>query len=90
VIGISRDTLKSHARFRERHGLTFPLLSDPDHSFHEACGAWGEKKACGKTTMGVLRTTLVVGPDGRVERVYPKVRARGHAERVLQDLKGAG
>ncbi|GAB4254450.1 MAG: hypothetical protein Kow0054_15870 [Deferrisoma sp.] len=88
MIGISRDSLASHARFREKHGFTFPLLSDPDHAFHEACGAWGEKKTYGKVTLGAIRTTVVVGPDGRVERVYPKVKAKGHAERVLQDLKG--
>ena len=89
VIGVSRDSLRSHARFREKLGLTFPLLSDPDHRVMAAYGAWGEKRARGKVAEGPIRTTVVIGPDGTVERVYPKVRARGHAAQVLRDL-GAG
>ncbi len=86
---MSKDSLQSHARFRAKHGLTFPLLADPDCAVLRAYGAWGEKKMYGKTVEGTLRTTVVIGPDGTVERVYPKVKAKGHAQAVLEDLEGA-
>lgn len=86
VVGISRDSIASHARFAEAKGLSFTLLSDPDHAVHALYGAWGEKTAYGKTSEGALRTTVVIGPDGLVERVYEKVKAAGHAEKVLLDL----
>jgi len=87
VVGVSRDSLASHGKFREKHALTFPLVSDPDHALHELYGAWGEKKSYGKVTMGAIRTTVVVGPTGKVERVYPGVKSKGHAEKVLADLR---
>ena len=86
VVGVSKDSLKSHARFRDKHGLTFPLLSDPEHQVMEAYGAWGEKKMYGKVVEGTIRSTVVVGPDGSVLRTYPKVKAKGHAQQVLDDL----
>ncbi len=86
VIGISPDPPDRHVRFRTRYGLEFPLLSDPDHSVMEQYGAWGEKTMYGKKTVGVVRSTFVVGPDQRVERAWYGVRADGHAARVLAEV----
>lgn len=87
VAGISRDPADSHCRFIDKYGLTFPLLTDEDASFLTEIGAFGEKKLYGRTTKGVLRSTVVVDPKGRVIRHYQKVRAEGHVRRVLADLK---
>ncbi|HSH60544.1 MAG TPA: thioredoxin-dependent thiol peroxidase [Acidimicrobiales bacterium] len=86
VIGVSPDPAESHVRFRTRYGLEFPLLSDPDHSVMEQYGAWGEKTMYGKKTVGVVRSTFVVGPDQRVEKAWYGVRADGHAARVLAEV----
>lgn len=86
VFGISRDGAASHQKFRAKYGLTFSLLSDPDHSAMEAYGAWGEKMNYGKTTMGVIRSTLLVGADGKIEHAWYNVKADGHAEKVLAAL----
>ena len=88
IIGVSKDSLASHAKFRAKHGFTFPLLSDPEMKMLEAYGAWGEKKMYGKVSMGTIRTTVVVGPDGLVEKFYTKVKAKGHAQKVLEELRG--
>ncbi len=87
VFGISRDSLRSHGNFREKHGLNFPLLSDPDHAVHELYGAWGEKKLYGKVSLGCIRTTVLVGADGNVRKLWPKVRVKGHADAVLAELE---
>ncbi|HLI16540.1 MAG TPA: thioredoxin-dependent thiol peroxidase [Acidimicrobiales bacterium] len=89
VLGISPDPAASHRRFKERYGLGLTLLTDADHSVMEAYGAWGEKTLYGRTTLGVIRSTFLVGPDGRVERVWYGVRVDGHAEKVLAAL-GSG
>ena len=86
VLGISPDSSAKLAKFRERDGLTFPLLSDPDLSVHRAYGAYGEKMLYGKKSVGVIRSTFVVGPDGRIERAYYAVKATGHVGRLRQDL----
>jgi peroxiredoxin Q/BCP len=86
VIGVSPDPAQSHVRFRTRYGLEFPLLSDLDHAVMEQYGAWGEKTMYGKKTVGVVRSTFVIGPDGRVERAWYAVRADGHAARVLAEV----
>lgn len=83
VVGVSRDGAASHTRFRTKYDLRFPLLSDPDGAVHRAYGAWGTKSMYGKTTTGALRTTVLVGEDGRVMRVWPRVKVDGHAEAVL-------
>ncbi|HLI44115.1 MAG TPA: thioredoxin-dependent thiol peroxidase [Acidimicrobiales bacterium] len=88
VVGISPDPPVSHRRFREKHGLSVRLLSDPDHGVMERYGAWGEKVMYGRTTTGVIRTTVLVGPGGRVERTWYHVRADGHAAKVLQAVTG--
>jgi peroxiredoxin Q/BCP len=85
VLGVSRDSLSSHAKFRTKHGLSFPLLSDADATVHRAFGAWGMKTLYGKTSEGALRTTVVVGADGRIERIQ-QVKAAGDAERTLASL----
>ena len=87
-MGISKDSLASHAKFRAKHGFTFPLLADIETAMLQAYGAWGEKKNYGKVSMGTIRTTVVVGADGTVEKVYGKVKAKGHAQSVLEDIEG--
>ncbi|MFN2607867.1 MAG: thioredoxin-dependent thiol peroxidase [Acidimicrobiales bacterium] len=86
VLGISPDDAASHRRFREKYGLHFPLLSDADHSVMTAYGAWGEKTLYGRTVVGVIRSTFLVGPDGLVSRAWYNVRADGHAPKVLAEL----
>jgi thioredoxin-dependent peroxiredoxin len=86
VLGISPDPPAKLAKFREKEGITFPLLSDPDRSVLTAYGAYGEKMNYGKKTMGVIRSTFVVGADGKVERAYYGVKAAGHVERLRKDL----
>jgi peroxiredoxin Q/BCP len=86
VLGISKDAPAKLARFRDRDSLTFPLLSDPDLAVHRAYGAYGEKKLYGKAVVGVIRSTIVVGPDGTVERAYYNVKATGHVARLRNDL----
>lgn len=87
VVGISPDTVASHARFAERHDLRFDILADPDRSVIKALGAYGEKKSYGRTTEGVLRSTLLVDADGTVLDALYNVRATGHVERVLRQLR---
>ena len=87
VAGISRDPADSHCRFIDKYGLTFPLLTDADAGLLEAIGAYGEKQMYGKTVRGIIRSTVVVDPEGRVIRAYPSVKAQGHAARVLADLE---
>lgn len=86
VVGISPDDGASHRRFREKYGLAVRLLSDPAHGVMEQYGAWGEKTLYGKKSVGVIRTTVVVGADGRIERAWYHVRADGHAAKVLESL----
>ena len=84
VVGVSPDPLTSHAKFRDKHGLGFTLLSDPDHEVAEAYGVWVEKSRYGKTYMGVERSTFVIGPDGTLEQALYKVKPEGHAASVLE------
>lgn len=86
VLGISPDQPGKLARFRDKEGLTFPLLSDPDHEVQRAYGTYGEKKLYGRTTMGVIRSTFVVSPDGILEHAYHGVKATGHVARLRADL----
>ena len=86
VLGISKDTPASQKKFQEKYQLPFPLLSDPDHAVQEAWGAWGKKNMYGKMVEGCIRTTVVVGADGKVEAVYAKVKVDGHAASVLEAL----
>ena len=88
MVGVSKDSQKSHCSFIEKQALTFPLLSDTDGKLCEAFGAWGEKVNYGKKYMGIIRSTAVIGADGKVLKVYPKVSVKGHVEQVLEDLQG--
>jgi thioredoxin-dependent peroxiredoxin len=87
VLGISPDKPEKLARFRDKEGLTFPLLSDPDKAVMQAWGAWGEKTMYGKTTTGVIRSTFLVDADGNIEEAQYGVKATGHVGRLLRDLK---
>jgi thioredoxin-dependent peroxiredoxin len=87
VLGISPDKPAKLARFREKEGLTFPLLSDADRQVLTAYGAFGEKTMYGKTVTGVIRSTFVVGPDGTLEEALYNVRAKGHVAKLRKDLK---
>ncbi len=86
VLGISPDSPAKLANFRDQERLTFPLLSDPDRSVLQAYGAYGEKMLYGKKSVGVIRSTFVVGPDGKIERAYYAVKATGHVARLRKDL----
>ena len=88
VIGVSPDSLASHAKFRNKHGLTFTLLSDPDHTVAEAYGVWVEKSMYGRKYMGIERSTFVIGPDGTLEQALYKVKPAGHAESILELIGG--
>ncbi|HEX5333976.1 MAG TPA: thioredoxin-dependent thiol peroxidase [Cellulomonas sp.] len=87
VIGVSPDPVDKLARFAAEDGLTFPLASDVDRSVLEGWGAYGEKQLYGKTVTGVIRSTVVVGPDGRVELAQYNVKATGHVAKLRRDLK---
>jgi len=86
VLGISPDQPAKLAKFRDKEGLTFPLLSDPDHAVLEAYGAYGEKKLYGKTVVGVIRSTFVVDADGKIEEAMYGVKATGHVARLRTQL----
>ena len=89
VWGISPQGPESKAAFRRKYGLPFTLLADEDHSIAESYGAWGEKTNYGKTSMGIIRSSFLVGPDGRIAHAWPKVNADGHATEVLAALREA-
>jgi peroxiredoxin Q/BCP len=89
VLGVSTDDAESHRRFRERHGLPFPLLVDGDAKVATAYGAWGEKTLYGRKSIGMTRSTFVIGPDGRLLKVWKRAKAAGHGEAVLKALRAA-
>ena len=86
VVGLSRDSVASHAKFAQKYSLPFPLLSDPELSVIKAWGVWQEKKLYGKTSMGVVRTTFVIDENGTVLKVMPKVKPDSNAAEVLESL----
>ncbi len=88
VLGVSPDGVASHARFRDKFELNFPLLADPDHAVAEAYGAWREKSLYGRKSMGIQRSTFLIDADGVVRRVWPKVTVDGHDDEVLAALAG--
>ncbi len=88
VLGVSPDGVASHGKFKAKFKLPFPLLADEDHAVAEAYGAWGEKSMYGRKYQGILRTTFIIGADGRVEKVFPRVKPKGHAGEVLAALAG--
>ena len=88
VLGVSPDTVKSHVKFKEKYGLPFTLLADPEHEVAEEYGVWVEKKYLGKTYWGVQRSTFIIDKDGNVARVMHKVKPDTHADQVLAELPG--
>lgn len=86
VFGVSVDSVKSHEKFIKKHQLPFPILSDESHAVVEAFGVWVEKSMYGKKYMGTERTTFVIGPDGKIKAVFPKVKPEEHLEQVLAVL----
>ena len=86
VLGVSPDSIKSHQNFINKQNLNFTLLSDPDHKVAEAYGAWGEKSMYGKKYMGIIRSTFIIGKDGKIKHVFDKVKTAIHAEEVLEVL----
>src|SRR5215468_913744 len=87
VVGVSKDSIESHCKFIDKYGLKLPLLSDPDGKTLEKYGAWGEKNMYGKKSMGVIRSTVIVGPDGKVKKHFRKVKVDGHVEAVIDTIK---
>jgi peroxiredoxin Q/BCP len=87
VLGVSPDDAASHAAFRDKYQLNFPLLADPDHAVAEKYGAWREKNMYGKKSMGVQRSTYLIDPEGKVAKVWKRVQVDGHDEQVLEALR---
>ncbi|MBZ5536690.1 MAG: thioredoxin-dependent thiol peroxidase [Acidobacteriia bacterium] len=86
VLGMSADSLKSQSNFAAKCGVSFPLLCDEGKQILKAYGVWKEKSLYGRKFMGIERTTVIIGKDGRIRRIFPKVKVKGHAEAVLQAL----
>jgi peroxiredoxin Q/BCP len=86
VLGVSPDSEASHQKFIAKHSLPFPLLVDEDHAVAEKYGAWGEKSLYGRKYFGIIRSTFLIGPDGKVKRAWSKVKVAGHNEDVLAAL----
>ena len=86
VLGVSKDDLQSHAKFRSKYSLSFPLLSDTDGKVLEAYGVWKEKGMFGKSFLGIARTTYIIDESGRIAKVFPRVKVEGHADEVLAAL----
>jgi len=90
VLGVSTDSVESHAKFRDKQNLNFPLLADPDHAVSEKYGAWREKNLYGKKSMGIQRSTYLINGKGVVAKVWRKVNVDGHDEQVLEALRALG
>jgi peroxiredoxin Q/BCP len=88
VLGVSPDGMKSHQKFATKYSLPFTLLSDAEHKVAEAYGAWGEKVNYGRTYMGIIRSTVLIDPKGKVKHVWPKVKVKDHVSEVLSVLTG--
>ena len=86
VVGVSKDSIASHCKFRDKYKLSFPLLTDADGKVMEAYGAWGDKVMYGKKMKGIIRSTVIVDAQGRVAALFPKVKVAGHVEQVLEAL----
>jgi thioredoxin-dependent peroxiredoxin len=89
VVGVSRDSIASHCGFRDKIGIKFPLLSDPELSTHRAYEAWGMKTMYGKKVEGVIRSTFLISPKGKIARVFRGVKVDGHADKVIAALEEA-
>jgi len=87
IFGVSADSVKTQARFKEKYKINFTLLSDPDHKMIEGYGFWRPKKFMGRVFKRIVRSSVLLGPDGKVERVWDSVKAKGHANEVLDELE---
>ena len=87
VVGVSRDPMARHVKFTTKYGLKVPLASDEEGAISDAFGTWGEKSLYGRKYMGMARATFLIGPDGVVRKVWPKVKVAGHAEEVLAAVR---
>jgi len=87
VLGISADTPESHKKFAEKYNLNFTLLSDPDKEVIQKYGVWKEKNMYGKKTFGIVRTTFIIDEEGKIRKIYNNVKADGHAQKVIEDIK---
>lgn len=88
VVGISKDSVKSHKKFADKHSLNFTLLSDPDHTVIDAFGAWQLKKFMGREYMGIMRNTYIINPEGKIVKEYIGVTPATHTGELIKDLKG--
>ena len=86
ILGVSRDGEESHQKFKSKYDLPFTLLSDPDHMVAEAYGVWAEKSMYGRKSMGIVRSTFVIAPDGTVTRTMRGIKVPGHSDKVLEAL----
>jgi peroxiredoxin Q/BCP len=86
VVGISKDSVKSHAKFAEKYKLSFPILADEDHEVIEAYGAWGPKKFMGREYVGISRMSFLINPSGEIAKEYPKVTPKEHVGEILKDF----
>jgi peroxiredoxin Q/BCP len=89
VLGVSKDSVGSHQKFKEKHDLPFPLLADEDGKLCKAYGVWQEKSLYGRKFMGIVRSTFVIGPDQKIQKVFPKVKVKGHVDELVDFFKGA-
>ena len=87
MVGMSGDTVEELQKFRDKYELNFPMLGDTGHETLGAYGVWQEKNLYGRKVMGIARTSYIIGKDGRVQKVFPKVQVDGHAKQVLEALK---
>ncbi len=88
VIGVSPDSIKSHKNFKEKHGLNFILLSDPEHILSEKFDVWGEKSMYGRKYMGIIRSTFLIDKNGEIIKEWRKVKLKGHVDEVISELEG--
>ena len=86
VLGVSPDSVKSHQKFKDKFDLPFPLISDEAKDVAQAFGVWREKKMYGKTRMGIVRSTFIIGPDGLISKAYDSVKVAGHVEDIIASL----
>jgi peroxiredoxin Q/BCP len=90
VLGVSKDSIASHCKFRDKYSLNFPLLSDPEGKVLESYGAWGDKVMYGKKMKGIIRSTVLIDKSGKVAKHWPKVSVKGHVDEVVDAIKALG
>ena len=86
ILGISTDSIAKHAKFADKYNLNFSLLADDDHKICEKYGVWQEKNFYGKKSMGIVRTTFIIDETGKVAHIYPKVKVKGHVEKIIEEI----